>query len=88
MNENGVEFVPMIYGMSQTEGGNEENKYCDNEQQDPTQPDYCTVEALVRTIEDTRAQLETPMTKLMGYNEAYNHAMSVADGVDYWRKII
>jgi hypothetical protein len=50
MNANDVEFVPMLYGRSQTKGGNQENKYCENKQKDPEHEDYCGVEALVNTI--------------------------------------
>jgi hypothetical protein len=50
MNENGVEFVPMFFWTSQANGGSEENKYCENKQKDPEHPDFCGVEALVKTI--------------------------------------
>lgn len=76
INDNGIEFVSMIH---------HPESECDMR----NDPD-CTVDVLVDKLRATMEYIDTPITKLMGFNEPYNdvHPVGSEELVELWRKFV
>jgi hypothetical protein len=66
LNENSIEFIPMTIHEKMW------SPNCTFAQEDSTKWDYCGVEKMVNYLQDAQDKLDVPMTKLLGFNEAWD----------------
>jgi len=84
LNKHNIEYIPMFIHETMWAPN------CSFKVTDPTAWNYCSVDKIVTYLEETQSKLTVPMTKILGFNEAWDDRsaskwIEPTQQAEYWK---